>query len=221
MSLLNAIFDLIFMPFRNINPLFGLIFISLVVGILALIIYRYTSNQQAIKQVKNRIKAYFLEFKLYKDNLGVLVSALGNIIWKNLTYMRYSLIPLCLMIIPFGFVAIQLALRYESRPFRPGETTVLTVLFKNAVPDFEKPVKLIVPDGLMVDSKPVRIESEKSVAWRLKTLKPGIYEVGVQVGNEQISKKIILIPFSITFFIYCLHRKISFLPGGKRFKEII
>ena len=109
-----------------------------------------------------------------------------------MTYMRYSLIPLCLMIIPFGFVAIQLALRYESRPFRPGETTVLTVLFKNAVPDFEKPVKLIVPDGLMVDSKPVRIESEKSVAWRLKTLKPGIYEVGVQVGNEQISKKIIV-----------------------------
>ena len=66
MNIVNYIFHLIFMPFQGLNSAVGLFVVSVLTGIVMLIIFRYTSNQKGIEQVKNRIKAYFLEMKLYR-----------------------------------------------------------------------------------------------------------------------------------------------------------
>ena len=45
--------------------------ISAVVGLLLLIIFKYTSNQHAIAQVREKIKANMLALRLYKDSMAV------------------------------------------------------------------------------------------------------------------------------------------------------
>ena len=73
--LLGSLFDLLFLPFRSLNPWAGMIFISLLTGLLMLLIYRWTSNQAGIRRVKDKIKAHLLELRLYKDNMGVTMKA--------------------------------------------------------------------------------------------------------------------------------------------------
>ena len=47
----GKIFDLLFIPFRNMNPWVGMAIISFLTGLLMLVIFRYTSNQAGIKKV--------------------------------------------------------------------------------------------------------------------------------------------------------------------------
>ncbi|OGL47314.1 MAG: hypothetical protein A2161_17090 [Candidatus Schekmanbacteria bacterium RBG_13_48_7] len=223
MNIITRIFNLIFLPFRCINPMYGLVFVSFITGIVFLIIFRYTSNQEAIKRVKNLIKAYFLEIRLYKDNLGVLLRAIIKTDLNILNYLRYFMIPMLIVIIPLILIAVQLEVRYEYRPLKSGEKTILTVQLKNAVPDIDKPVTLILPDGIVMDSKPVRVASNKTISWRLKALKQGTYNANIEVEGESVYKEIVvsnrLVPLSTSRTAanlknYVLNPVEPFLPGS-------
>jgi len=192
MSFINKIFDLLFFPFKSFNPIVALIAASLLTGVLMLLILRYTSNQAGIKGIKNKLKAHFLELKLYKDNLGVILRAIGGAYLKILLYLKYFAVPILFSFIPFIFILVQIALRYEFRPLEPGETTILTVQLQDIIPDADTPVNLILPDGLKQDSNPVRIASEKMISWRLKILESGIFNAEIQVGDTSAFKRIVV-----------------------------
>ncbi|NOR12743.1 MAG: hypothetical protein GQ545_05770, partial [Candidatus Aminicenantes bacterium] len=103
----GKIFDLLFIPFRDMNPWVGMIIISFLTGLLMLVIFRYTSNQAGIKKAKNKIKAHLLELRLYKDSLGLSLKAQGNILLANLKYITHSFKPMLVMIIPVILILIQ------------------------------------------------------------------------------------------------------------------
>jgi len=48
--LISSLFDLASSPFSAFHPLVGLVVLSIVTGIMMLIIFRYTSNQEAIRR---------------------------------------------------------------------------------------------------------------------------------------------------------------------------
>ena len=84
--ILEAVFDVLFAPFRSLGPWPGMIFISLATGILMLLIFKKTSNQEGIKRAKNQIKAS--NGTQGGDNLatiGIVLGAVGivlNILWR-------------------------------------------------------------------------------------------------------------------------------------------
>ena len=67
-KILNPIFHLLFLPFAGREPVWALIWISLLTAVLALLIYRFFSSQDLIKQVKNRIKSHILEMRLFQQD---------------------------------------------------------------------------------------------------------------------------------------------------------
>src|SRR4030067_3637841 len=117
-NILNKTFDFFFSPFRALNPLWGLCVISLLTGVLMLIIFRYTSNQEGIKKAKDKIKAYLFEIRLYKDDMGLMLQAQKNLLKYNFIYMKYSVIPMLVMMIPVVLVLIQLNFRFGYSPLK-------------------------------------------------------------------------------------------------------
>src|SRR5919108_4002002 len=113
---LSRFFDLLLNPFQYLDPLWPLLIFSFVTGIIMLVIYRYTSNQKGIKETKDRIKAYLLEIRLFKDDLGILLSAQKNILRHNLTYMKHAVKPMLFMIIPVLLILIQLEGWFGRKP---------------------------------------------------------------------------------------------------------
>ena len=115
-SIFNRPFDFFYRPFESLHPAVGLTVVSVLTGVLLLIVYRYTSNQAGIRRVKDRIKAHFLEIRLFQDQFGVVVGAHGRILRATLTYMSYSLKPLAVILLPVLILMVHLEMHLGQRP---------------------------------------------------------------------------------------------------------
>ena len=78
--IITNLFELLCSPFAELDPWWGLSALSVLTGVVMLVIFRFTSNQGGIRSAKNRIKAFFLEVRLYNDDLGLIFSAQKNIL---------------------------------------------------------------------------------------------------------------------------------------------
>ena len=65
------------MPSASMNsPLLLVLAISIVIGFLMVIVFRYTSDQKAIGRAKDQLKAHLLAVRLYQDQLPVVDTSL-------------------------------------------------------------------------------------------------------------------------------------------------
>jgi hypothetical protein len=189
-SVFSRLFDLLFFPFRQLNPWFGMAFISLLTGLLMLFIFRLTSNQEGIRKVKDKIKAHLLELRLFKDNLNISLRAQGQILRYNLRYLGYSLRPMLFMMIPLILILVQLNLWFGYGPLRPGESAILKVKLEKSVKLMELDLALELPPGMEVETPPLRLEEQKEIDWRILVKSNGVHELIVNVGGQRFPKTI-------------------------------
>lgn len=192
-SLVNVVtvfFDGLIGLFAGMNPMIGLSVVSVITGGVMLVIFRYTSNQGAIARCKTLIKAYILEVRLFQDDLGLQMAAQRKILATNMKYMRYALAPMFVMLIPVLIILIQLDVRYARRPFHPGETTLLKVELSEGV-DIES-LALIAPDGITVETPPLRIPLLNEVDWRIRMESEGVYTLAFDIGGERVTKRVLV-----------------------------
>lgn len=183
-------FDLLLFPFRNMSPWVAMILVSLLTGLLMLWVYKYTSNQQGIKSVKDKIKAHLLELRLYKDNFQVTLQAQKKIIACNMRYMFYALKPMLVMMVPIVLMLIQIDLWFGYRPLRPGESVLLKVKLDRG--PLQTDLTLQAPPGVEVETPALRIEEEKEVDWRVKGNKEGEYQLAFTVDNQTFTKQLVV-----------------------------
>jgi len=194
----GKIFESIFFPFRHLNPWWGMIFISLLTGLFMLAVFKYTSNQKGISQVKNKIKAHLLEIRLFKDNFALSLKAQGNILRYNLKYISYSFKPMLVMIIPLILILIQLNLWFGYHSLEPGQKAIVKVKLKKEYNPLDLKLKIDPSPGFRVDSPPLRIEEEKEVNWRIQAKKKGIYSLVIKVDNQSYQKNVAISQNSLT-----------------------
>ena len=93
-AVLRPVFDLLLAPFAGMPPIVSLVIVSLVTAVFMLIVFKRTSNQAALAEVKRRIHAGLFEIRLFNDDLRAIFRAMGSILLHNLNYLRYSLVTL-------------------------------------------------------------------------------------------------------------------------------
>lgn len=189
-SILNAVFDLILYPFLGLAPIYGLIAVSLITGLLMLIIFKRISNQQVIKQVKDRLKAHLLELRLYKDDLGLSFVAMKGILGTNLKYLQQAIKPMLVLMVPTILILIQLAIRYEYRPLEIGESAIISVNLASAVA--LQDVGLDLPEGIRAETPPLRIKQKNQVDWRIKAAAEGYWKIDFRIGDEVVTKELVV-----------------------------
>jgi hypothetical protein len=189
-SILGRLFDVLFFPFRHLNPWFGMAFISLLTGLLMLVIFRLTSNQEGIKKVKDKIKAHLLELRLFKDSLNISLKAQGQILRHNLRYIGYSLKPMLVMMIPLILILVQLNFWFGYKPLRPGESAILIVKLEKSARPMELDASIEAPAGVVVETPPLRLEEQKEIDWRIQAASKGVHELIVKIGGQSVAKSV-------------------------------
>ncbi len=187
---LNKIFEIIFIPFQNINPWFGMIALSLLTGILMLYVFKLTSDQEGIKKTKNKIKAHLLEIRLYKNDLVTSFKAQGNILVSNFKYMKHSVKPLLVMIIPILLIIIHSNFWFAYDPLDIKEEALLKIKLSEEYTPSEFDVKVNNNDFVNIETPPVRIDEENEIAWRFSALKQGVHEIKIQAGENLVTKSV-------------------------------
>lgn len=189
-SAFGKIFDALFLPFRGMSPWVGMILISFLTGLLMLFVFKWTSNQQGIQKVKNRIKAHLLELRLFKDSLSQSLRSQGNILRCNLTYISYSVKPMLVMIIPIILILIQLNFWFGYESLTPNEPAILKIKLVEDQNPLETQIAVQLSSGLVMETPPLRIEESSEINWRFSATQAGIQQFTVTINGETITKKV-------------------------------
>ncbi|GAB4342189.1 MAG: hypothetical protein Kow0099_19530 [Candidatus Abyssubacteria bacterium] len=191
-NIITAIFDALLAPFSSLPPVWGLVVVSILTGIVMVIIFKHTSNQKAIRAAKDKISAGFLEVRLFKDDLGLMLDAQKRILRANLTYMRHSFTPMLVMIVPVILILAQLGVRYQARPLRPGESALVKLKLSDRVDVIEEPLKVETSEGLRLETPILRIPAEHELDFRIGALVHGEHRITLHIGDETFSTPVIV-----------------------------
>jgi hypothetical protein len=154
-----------------------------------LVVFKYTSNQDAIKRVRDDINAHLLALKLFKDSTSVSLRAQGRILAGAGRLFVLALVPMLVMAVPVCLILGQLALWYQARPLRVGEQAVVTLKL-NVKPGSTWPDVQLRPTGAVeVATGPVRVLSQQEVCWDVKAVAGGEHRLEFQVGPETFAKE--------------------------------
>jgi uncharacterized membrane protein (DUF106 family) len=189
-SAVGKLVEIIFFSFQNFSPWVAMILISLLTALLMLFIYKKTSNQVAIKQVKSQIKASLLELRLYQNDFRTLLSSQKKLLTANWRYLLLNLKPLLIMIIPIFLILAQLNLWFNYKSIQPGETFLLKVKFIDEVDMAGINLDLEAPKGLMVETPVLRILDEREADWRLRLEDQVLEPLIIKVNSQRYQKEI-------------------------------
>jgi len=171
MDVLNAVLlkltALVLAPFVDLPAQAALIVISVIAGVLAAAAFRYTSNQDALKRVADRVRASMLAMRLFKDDLRSVFRAQMSLFTASGLRLWYSLPPMVVLVIPFVFLLAQMAMWYEFRPLAPGEAALVEVALADASWDTAK-IEMIAPDVVSIDAPPVYDPDSRKITWRIR-----------------------------------------------------
>ena len=187
---INALAKFLFAPIATLPGWLSNTLISAVTGLVLIIIFKYTSNQRAIGQVRDSIKANMLAIKLFKDSMSVTLKAQGQVFKGALLLLFYAVVPMLVMIVPVSLLLSQLGLWYQYRPLLPGEQTIVTMQLNR---DIETPwpnVDIEPTGAAEVVIGPVRVFSKRQIYWEIKAGGNGCHHVVFKVGRQQVEKEL-------------------------------
>ncbi len=207
-GILNAVFNVIFAPFRGMNPWVAMLVISLGTGILMIFIYKLVSNQAGILRTKNLIKAHLLELRLYKDSMAASFRSYGGILWANVKYIGHALRPLLVMIVPVLLILIQLNSWFGYRSLREGEPFLLKVKLAEGQDPMQTNLEVTPSEAYKVETPALRMQEEREIDWRLSPTRNGLQEIALTLDGTKITK-------SLAVGQRPLSRLSPLKPGGK------
>jgi len=164
--------------------------ISLVIGLVMVVVFRYTSDQRAIHVAKDRLKAHLLALRLFQDQIPVVMRSYGRIVLATGHYLRLAFKPLLFVIVPMTFLIVQLDRYLGSVPLEIGQPFLIRAQTVDSSTLNE--TSLHLPDGLTTTAPTVHVPSESEVAWRVVAEKPGEYIISIQASDQTFSKRVIV-----------------------------
>jgi hypothetical protein len=189
-ALANAVGSLLLAPLSVLPGWLSATVVAAATGIVMLIVFKHTSNQQAIKAARDDIKAHLLAMKLFKDSASVILRAQGRILYGALRLLVFAIVPILVMAVPVTMLLAQLALWYQARPLHVDEEAVMTMkLAGNGTSSWPK-VSLQPTEALAVMIGPVRVASKRELCWNIRACTGGQHHLVFQVDGQDIDKEL-------------------------------
>ena len=178
--------------FAASDPLVWVLGISLVIGFLMVIVFRYTSDQKAIGRAKDRLKAHLLAVRLFQDQLPVVIRAYGKILRGTGSYLRLAFTPFLIAILPITFLIVQLDRYFGWLPLQPAQSFL--VVARVSDPATLNDAVLRLPPELSSSAPAVHVPKDEEIAWRVVAEREGQYEIKIATGGQTVSKQVVVSP---------------------------
>jgi uncharacterized membrane protein (DUF106 family) len=177
------------------SPLAIVIFLSIVIGLLMVVLFGYTSDQKAIGIAKDRLKAHLLAVRLYRDQIPVVMGSYGKILRGTGVYLKLAFKPLLYVIIPITLLMVQIDRYLGQTPIAPNSPFLLTVHLSDQrksslTADALNSLTLDLPSEITMTAPAVHIPAESEVVWRLVGSHEGKYGLKIADGGESVEKTV-------------------------------
>ena len=209
------------------SPLLLVLIVSVVIGFLMVVVFRYSSDQKAIARAKDQLKAHLLAVRLFQDQLPVVMRAYGRIFGGTARYLRLAFMPFLISILPITFLIIQLDRYLGSTPLNTSQPFLVEAQVANA--DSLNNIEITLPTGLKASAPAVHIPKTQEVVWRLIAERDGQYDIQFATAGQTVSKHVVvsrelarLSPFKLRgqFWERLLSSSESALPDSSSIQSI-
>ena len=174
------------------SPVVIVLVVSVVVGLLMVLLFGYTSDQKAIHVAKDQLKAHLLAVRLYQDQLPVVIRTYGRILRGTGRYLRLAFMPLLYVIIPITLLVVQLDRYLGTTPLQTAQPFLVTV--RTAEPDVLNDVALQLPPELAMTAPAVHVLADNEVVWRVVAEKDGTYDINIAAAGQTVAKHVLVSP---------------------------
>ncbi|MGH9628432.1 MAG: hypothetical protein ACRD7E_08860 [Bryobacteraceae bacterium] len=189
-SILSASVQTLLRPFEGHHPLWSLIPISVLLGLAMLWVFRRLSNQEAIRQTKNRLQAHLYELRLFVDEPKLIWKAQVALLRENVRYMALMLLPAAVMTVPLLLLFAHLEAFYGLSPLEPGQPAIITVQLNEPLLPGNAAPSLELPEGIEAETPPVRVLAQRQISWRIRPSRPASGTARITIGEESATKSI-------------------------------
>src|SRR5580692_374228 len=117
----------LFMASWLTSPLAIVIALSVVIGLLMIVLFGYTSDQKAIAIAKDQLKAHLLAVRLYRDQLHVVMGSYGKVLRGTGRYLKLAFKPLLYVIVPITLMIVQIDRYLGATPIPSNAPFLVTV----------------------------------------------------------------------------------------------
>jgi hypothetical protein len=176
--------------FRLNLPLVLVALVSLIVGLVMVVVFRYTSDQKAIRITKDQLKAHLLAVRLFRDQPPIVLSSYGRIMRSTGRYLKLAFLPLLYVILPLTLLMVQLDRYLGFVPLQTGQPFLVKVHAASA--DTLNEALLQLPPEIAATAPAVHIPAENEVVWRVVAEKNGNYEVNIAAAGQTFSKRAVV-----------------------------
>ena len=178
----------IFNPLLGLPMLWVVVIMAFLITFLITVIYKFTTNQNLMKDLKDEMKEMQKEMKELKSEPKKMMEVQKKAMQTNMKYMSHSMRSMLFTFIPiiliFGWMNAHLA--YE--PIVPGQEFTTSVLFYNGV---KGNVELDIPAGITSDGGLSKTISDGEIKWVLKG-EEGEYLLEYKVDGKSYTKELLI-----------------------------
>jgi hypothetical protein len=172
------------------TPLFLVLVLSVVVGFLMVVVFRYTSDQKAIGRAKDQLKAHLLAVRLFQDQLPVVMRAYARIFGGTARYLRLAFMPFLVSLVPITFLIIHLDRYLGLKPLETDQPFLVEAQVSDA--DTLNSLDLQLPSGLTSSAPAVHVPKNKEAVWRVIAERDGQYDILIAASGQTVSKHIVV-----------------------------
>jgi hypothetical protein len=164
--------------------------ISVVIGLLMVVMFRYTSDQKAIHIAKDHLKAHLLALRLFQDQIPVVIRSYGRILRATGRYLRLAFMPLLFVSVPLILLLAQIDRYLGSTPFETGHPFLVSARVTGAEAFGDATLEL--PAGLASTAPAVHVPAENEVVWRVVAERDGSFVVNVLTSAQTSAKQVVV-----------------------------
>ena len=192
----HAVVVAAFQFFLLTSPLAVVVILSLVVGLVMVVLFGYTSDQKAIGIAKDQLKAHLLAVRLYRDQIPVVMGSYGKILRGTGRYLKLAFKPLLYVIVPITLLVVQVDRYLGATPIPPNVPFLLTARLNGQSAELAtggdplNDVTLDLPPEITMTAPPVHVPASNEIVWRLTGSKDGKYEVRIAANGESAAKAV-------------------------------
>ncbi len=177
-SVLKLVLDIVLLPFRSIPSIWGLLFISMLAGLVMISIFRLASNQKKISRLRKKMLGEIFGILLHVSSPLTVMRFAGRLILSNTLYLLYIIKPLLVIAIPFMLIWGQLDARYGTDIGNQNTPVTVTIEYEDSLP--ERDNITVIGTGIEIKPPVVMVDTLRQVSFRI------IFEEGI-IGSLDVN----------------------------------
>src|SRR5262245_33333034 len=150
---------------------------------------KYTTNPRRVERFKGRYQGHILAIKLFRDSFTVVITSLVKTLGWIGCYLGEQFKPMLVLLIPFALLFGQMLMRIGYRPWKIGESALVTVELAESASPMD--VTLALPEGLELAAKPVREPAAHRFVFAVRPDAPGEHRLRLKYRDETVEKTLL------------------------------